>query len=180
MASAAALLVCNDAALTNVAHAQSTYRLVAGVIGASGGQATSAQGFQLIGTLGQAIPAARMGQGSTLAGTGFWSRFVGQVLTATPDNAPAMFFLSQNYPNPFNPVTAISYGVPESQMVQLVIYGLRGNKVRSLVQQVQAPGLYRVLWDGTDGSGRRQASGAFLYRLQVGSDVQVKRMLLLK
>ncbi len=100
---------------------------------------------------------------------------------------PKTFELNQNYPNPFNPVTVISYtlhgtgGLGEiPPRTVLSVYNVLGQKVITLVDEVQPPGTYSVEWDGTSSSGRAVASGIYLYRLERGSEQDVKKMILLK
>ena len=88
--------------------------------------------------------------------------------------------LEPNVPNPFNPSTTIRYGVPEAGEVQLVIYNLRGQKVRTLVQGSMDAGSHSVVWDGRDDFGRQVASGVYIYRLSVADFTQVQRMTLMK
>lgn len=101
-------------------------------------------------------------------------------LVALPEAAR----LAQNYPNPFNAGTTISYEVPQRLFdgvdVQLDVFNLLGEKVRTLVRQRNFPGTFPVKWDGTDDHGNSVASGAYLYRLVVGDFEQTKRLLLLK
>ncbi|MDP6042527.1 MAG: FlgD immunoglobulin-like domain containing protein [Candidatus Latescibacteria bacterium] len=90
------------------------------------------------------------------------------------------FALYPNYPNPFNPETVIGYSLAEVSNVQLVIYNLVGQQVRVLVNDSQAAGLYQVRWDGRDASGYQVTSGVYLYRLVAGSQVEMRKMILLK
>ena len=78
---------------------------------------------------------------------------------------PTALFLAANYPNPFNATTAIRYALPAAGPVQLSVYALNGQQVRTLVQGAAAPGWHVVRWDGRDEAGRAVASGAYLYRL---------------
>jgi hypothetical protein len=102
------------------------------------------------------------------------------------DDQPAAIMnhqLFQNYPNPFNPETAISYIVPVGRNVsnvELAIYNLLGQKVRTLVQARQPAGLYEIHWDGRDDAGKAVASGIYLYRLRAGDFVQSRKMVLLR
>jgi hypothetical protein len=88
---------------------------------------------------------------------------------------PLTFSLRQNYPNPFNPVTIIKYSMATSQHVRLSVFDLLGRKVATLVDQKQSPGFYEVSFDA-----RTLSSGVYFYRIESGSFVQTKRMLLLK
>lgn len=97
---------------------------------------------------------------------------------------PKSFELAQNYPNPFNPSTTISYDLQETgsaaNRTELAIFNMLGQKVVTLVDDYQTPGIYEVVWDGTNTGGSRVASGVYLYRLTSGNEVQTKKMLLLK
>ncbi|MCC7265019.1 MAG: Ig-like domain-containing protein [Candidatus Latescibacteria bacterium] len=93
---------------------------------------------------------------------------------------PQTFALQPNYPNPFNPTTAIRFQLPQAARVQLEVYDVLGQKVRTLVQGQTEPGVHRVMWDGRDEGGRVVAGGVYLYRLQAGEFTQVRKLLLLK
>ena len=93
---------------------------------------------------------------------------------------PTEYALSHNYPNPFNPETQIPYQLPEVGDMSLVVYNTLGQVVRVLVEEVQEPGYYRVVWDGRDARGRRVASGVYLVRMATGTFSDVKKVLLLK
>ena len=88
--------------------------------------------------------------------------------------------LAPNVPNPFNPSTVISYRLATPGAVRLEIYNLLGQPVRTLVDQVQAAGAYRVRWDARDGRGAAVAAGVYLVRLHYPGGVQTKRLLYLK
>jgi len=91
------------------------------------------------------------------------------------------FNLSQNYPNPFNPTTTIQYTLPKAEQATLKIYTITGQEVRTLVSQLQSPGEYSVVWDGTDKTGKPLSSGVYIYRLQAGDEyVQSRKMVLLR
>lgn len=98
-----------------------------------------------------------------------------------PDEIPEGFMLDQNYPNPFNPTTTLSYALPATARVSLVIYNALGQKVATLVDnQTQPSGTYLLTWDGTDHSGQPVATGIYFYRLETGSSTLTKTMMLLK
>lgn len=98
---------------------------------------------------------------------------------------PQSFALKSNYPNPVNPQTWIEYQLPQSpevigQRAILKIYNLLGQTVRTLVDEVQSPGFYRVAWDGTNEAGELVNSGIYIYRLQFGSFVQTHKMIVIR
>jgi hypothetical protein len=107
----------------------------------------------------------------------------GVELITKDTSLPESYVLRQNYPNPFNPATSIEYGIPSltaPQTVTLRVYNQLGQHVATLVDQQQKPGNYVVLWDGKDLSGQSLATGIYMYKLEVGSFVKLKKMLLLK
>ncbi|HID40434.1 MAG TPA: T9SS type A sorting domain-containing protein, partial [Calditrichaeota bacterium] len=94
---------------------------------------------------------------------------------------PDQYVLFNNYPNPFNPETTIRFQLPETQRVKLVIYDIRGTVVKTLVNSdVYSAGDHRVVWDATDQSGNRVASGMYIYSFQAGKFNKIGKMILLK
>ena len=94
---------------------------------------------------------------------------------------PEAFALANNYPNPFNPATTIKYALPQAADVELTVYNVLGQPIRTLVAEHQSAGRYVVEWDATNDSGHRLSSGMYFYRLQAGGEfLEVKKMLLLK
>ena len=90
---------------------------------------------------------------------------------------PSSFALMQNYPNPFNPSTSIEYSINKDSKVVLKVYDLLGNVLATLVNKEEHAGNYRVLFST---SNLNVASGVYFYRLQAGSNVATKKMVLLK
>jgi hypothetical protein len=95
------------------------------------------------------------------------------------DLLAAGFQLQQNYPNPFNPSTRIQYQVSNSSQVSLRIYDVLGNEVTTLVNEYKPAGRYEVDFQSTVGN-LQLASGIYLYKLQAGSFVEMKKMILLR
>ncbi|MBS1270931.1 MAG: hypothetical protein MAGBODY4_00059 [Candidatus Marinimicrobia bacterium] len=100
---------------------------------------------------------------------------------------PDEYTLAQNYPNPFNPTTMIEYALPDVannhngiQTVRLDIYNILGQRVRTLVNTAQKPGMYSVQWDGRNETGAQLASGIYFYRLQAGDFVKANKMVLIR
>ena len=93
---------------------------------------------------------------------------------------PDAFTLMQNYPNPFNPKTIIRYQLPVLSEVKLTIYDLLGREIDTIVNERQPVGEHTVHWDGRDDLGKTVSSGVFIYRLQAGTFVENRKMLLLR
>ena len=95
---------------------------------------------------------------------------------------PETYRLEQNFPNPFNPATTIHFAIPPSHsgMVKLEIYNIQGEKIKTLVNERKSAGVYQVVWDGHDQHGKSVPSGLYFYRLQAGSFIQNKKMILIK
>ena len=93
---------------------------------------------------------------------------------------PAAYELAQNYPNPFNPTTEISFSLPENAKVNLEIYNVLGQCVKTLVNRSMEAGVHTVTWDGRDTDGSSVASGVYMYRLQSEKFSQSRKMLLVR
>ncbi len=98
-----------------------------------------------------------------------------EVMNSYQTEIPQSYFLAQNYPNPFNPSTVISYQLPVSSHVDLSIYNLLGQKVLTLVSEQQSAGVHKFNFDA-----KGLASGVYLYRLEAGEFVQVKKLILMR
>jgi hypothetical protein len=88
---------------------------------------------------------------------------------------PESFSLNQNYPNPFNPSTLIRYNIAEASEVRLAVYDILGRRVAVLVNELQTPGAYTVNFNAN-----HLASGTYIYRLEAGNFVSIKKMMLIK
>ena len=86
----------------------------------------------------------------------------------------------RNYPNPFNPETVIKFAIPESANVQINIYNIRGQRVKSLVNEYFVQGHHEIIWNGTNEHGQIVGSGVYFYRIQTEKESLTQRMLLLK
>ena len=95
-------------------------------------------------------------------------------------NIPEKFKLTQNYPNPFNPTTSISYDLPKSSFVSLIIYDIEGKTVKMLANSLQSSGYKTVQWNSTNQNNEPVPAGVYIYELRAGKSRQTKKMLLLK
>jgi hypothetical protein len=93
---------------------------------------------------------------------------------------PNSFNLYQNFPNPFNPKTEIRYNLPKGTNIQLTVYNLLGQRIRTLVNEYQNAGHKSIHWDGKDEKGIEVASGIYFYLLKAGEYKQSKKMVLLR
>ena len=97
---------------------------------------------------------------------------------------PSTPALAQNYPNPFNSSTTIPFALPASGVVQMEIFDVLGQTIRTLAAQDMPAGLHQFSWDGRDGAGRQVAGGVYFYRLQASfgaglpAFTKVRKMLL--
>jgi hypothetical protein len=93
------------------------------------------------------------------------------------------FALSQSYPNPFNPVAVIEFNISNehpSSHINLRIYNITGQLVKTLMDEEKTPGTYTVTWDGRNNSNEEVASGVYFYELKSNNLMESKRMVLIK
>ena len=96
------------------------------------------------------------------------------------DLIPSAYGLGQNYPNPCNLNTQIGYQLPQAGKVTLTIYNVRGQLVRTLVNEQKPAGYHSVMWDGRSDNGMQVSSGIYFYKIQAGKFIKTKKMVLLK
>jgi tetratricopeptide (TPR) repeat protein len=96
------------------------------------------------------------------------------------DIAPITTKLFNNYPNPFNPETTISFDLPQRDKVELVVYNLKGQRVKSLINEEMDMGVHKIIWNGTNNQDKEVASGVYYYRLSCGNYTKTNKMVLLK
>jgi len=89
--------------------------------------------------------------------------------------------LHHNYPNPFYSSSTFSYSIPNKSNVSLTIYNIKGQKVKTLVNDEKEKGIWKEFWDGKDNNNKTVSSGVYLYKLNVnGKTKAVKKCLMLK
>lgn len=128
----------------------------AGAAGGSGGMSLTL----LVGTNGRGI---------------FRASDVQTAVTEEQTQRPSVTLLGQNYPNPFNPKTTITYDIPATMHVSLVVIDMLGRKVATLVNADLPAGSYASAFDGSN-----RASGVYFYRLEAGSRVQTRKLILMR
>jgi len=107
--------------------------------------------------------------------TGFYNGLYTGISTKNKIQHAVDFELAQNYPNPFNPTTAIGYQLSAVSHVELTVFNMLGQKVRTLVDKKQEAGKYAVTFNAAG-----LASGIYFYRISFGDFVQVRKMMLMK
>jgi len=102
--------------------------------------------------------------------------------TTSEDNTipSANLSMKQNFPNPFNPVTKISYTLLEDSEIDLEVYNVKGQKVKTLVNEHKTAGEHQVEWNGTDDTGKTVSSGLYFYKINSGRSELTRKMILMK
>ncbi len=90
------------------------------------------------------------------------------------------YFNLQNYPNPFNPTTTINFSLQTDTKVDLIIYNIKGQKIKTLISSYYEKGNHSIIWDGLDEFGNSVSSGIYIYNLKTKDNQKTSRMLLLK
>ena len=92
---------------------------------------------------------------------------------------PEAFELMQNFPNPFNPSTTLRFGVPRASRVNLTIYNVRGQAIKTMVDHDLPAGWHDMVWEGNNNQNQQVATGLYLARLRSGNQVKNVKMLYL-
>ena len=106
----------------------------------------------------------------------------GVATNSDPNLIPVVTKLYGNYPNPFNPITNISYGLSEDSKVSIIIYNIKGQKVKTLINKKQEAGYHKTMWNGRDDTNKTATSGVYFYEIFVEETdyTSIKKMILLK
>ena len=88
--------------------------------------------------------------------------------------------LAQNYPNPFNPITTIFYNMIEDGNISIEIFNIKGQKVKTLINEHATAGDYTIVWDGTNYNNKKISSGMYLYKMKSSNYTSTKKMILMK
>ena len=100
--------------------------------------------------------------------------------TSTDNIINKSHFSAVNYPNPFNPITTIEFSIQNESIVELSIFNVKGQMVKTLINESLNIGAYSVIWDGKNESGESVCSGIYFYQIKTQTETITKRMLLLK
>jgi hypothetical protein len=160
------------------AESQSGYSIGSAVMGSAGSPGSSSH-YLLNMTMGQPTPIEIGSSSSKILFAGFW----GVDWIPTPaDKLPTVFRddLFQNFPNPFNPLTTIEYSVAKSGPVRIVIFDVDGRRIKTLVNENISPGRHRTIWDGRNERGVTVSSGIYFYRIEIGSYISIRKMVVLR
>ncbi len=96
------------------------------------------------------------------------------------ENTNTPLLLHQNAPNPFKQLTTINYQLAKPGLVNLKVYNIAGQLVKTLASGQVSAGLHTIKWDGRDNQGNKVSSGAYVYRLQAGNKDMTKKLVILK
>jgi len=106
---------------------------------------------------------------------------VGEGEATGTEEVPRIAFTTTHYPNPFNPVTTIKYSLPKAGHLQLSIYNIRGQLVKTLINALRPAGADQTaVWDGTDNQGSAVASGVYFYDARAAGEQLIGKMTLIK
>ena len=102
------------------------------------------------------------------------------ILGINYENVPIQYILHQNYPNPFNPITKIRYNLPGNTFVNIIVFDMSGNVVKTLVNETKSAGFNLEQWNATNNQGQIVSAGVYFYTIRAGDFVDTKKMILLK
>ncbi len=123
------------------------------------------------------VPVNRIVKG----GNDYYRLIFGQDNQESDINVPVINHLTiNNYPNPFNPETTISFNNPKNSMVNLAIYNIKGQLVKTLVNEELIAGVHSIVWKGKNNYGQSVASGVYFTRIKTLHSIVTKKMVLMK
>jgi len=131
--------------------------------------------YRLSGTLGQPDAIAATGGTYRLTG-GFWVIGAGGAVDAPPPALPTEFALLAPSPNPFDDGTTLALALPEAAPVRIEVFGLAGERVRTVRDGVEPAGVRRLAWDGRDALGRVAPAGIYFVRVWAGGHSAAQRL----
>ncbi|MBN1153974.1 T9SS type A sorting domain-containing protein [candidate division KSB1 bacterium] len=152
-----------------VAHETANYNLKWSITPEGGGFSTSSTynlfdsfGFPMFGAMSSG--SYRISGGSVITKVDRYKNRFG-----IPEN----FALKQNYPNPFNPCTKIQFDLPENAIVELHVFNLLGQKIRTLTNKPFEAGYHEIIWDATNNDGVDVSSGTYIFLIRVTANDKI-------
>ena len=103
-----------------------------------------------------------------------------EYLSVENEGLPTEFALHENYPNPFNPSTTLRFDLPQSSDVNLTIYNMLGQKVKSFDMRGIQAGKHTLKWNATNDFGEKVGTGVYLYQLQTKDFMKTRKMIFMK
>jgi len=97
-----------------------------------------------------------------------------------PENIVSKPVLKGNYPNPFNPTTTISFSLPNEQEIELTIFNIKGQKVKTLYSGIADEGEHSITWSGKDVNNKSVSSGLYFYKLKTNNNTLTRKMIMMK
>lgn len=154
-----------------------TWSSIANGGGASNGPAGSS--LKMVGTVGHPSPGPIAGGPYSLTG-GFWNPTVISNVDVPDDRpeTPTSFRVYPNVPNPFSAQTTIAFDLPSEQHVRMSVYDLKGQHVRTLLDQVMPAGRHSMTWAGIGDDGRPLPPGVYWIRTQMNHHSDVRKAVL--
>ena len=113
----------------------------------------------------------------------YLNSLVGHLATGVKESegfVPTEFTLEQNYPNPFNPSTTIKYSLMTDTHVSLNVYDINGRKIKTLINRYEQAGHKTITWQGENDSGKKVASGTYIYQLKTKEFTSAAKLVLLR
>ncbi len=123
------------------------------------------------------------GNGSAIIDMGAYEYGAPPYVGIINDQLPMTSYQLSNYPNPFNPTTTISFNISrkDAKHAEIIIYNIKGQKIKTIVNQKLEQGLHQIIWDGKNDNNQYVASGVYFYKLKVDDkNIAIKKCLLLK
>ena len=103
---------------------------------------------------------------------------MGQVTSVEDNELQTLEFKLSNYPNPFKSMTTISFSLPEERKVDITIYSIKGQKVKTLVNEDIERGIWKKVWDGSDNNDKPVSSGMYVIKLNIDEETKVVRKMI--
>lgn len=146
----------------------------------SGGGPISASIYENFSIIGEPCLSSELSGGIYSATIGFFPEPAGFVGIEDAEIPLIKTYMSQNYPNPFNPITTIDFSLKDDSQVIIIIYNIKGQKIKTLVNDFKESGNHSVTWNGKDHDNKHVASGIYFYHMKTSNYDKIRKMIMLK